>query len=61
MNQIKKVKKKILEALDEKPEQEMYCAICGEVDKSHTAYCVKHGRSPHKMRVIKNADTERNR
>jgi len=58
---IKKIKKEIIEALEEKTEKEMYCAICGEVCKSHTAYCVRHGRSTHKMRWIKNANTKRNR
>lgn len=40
---------------------EMYCAIvddktgkvCGNVDKSFTAYCIKHCRSPHRIREIK--------
>ncbi len=29
----------------------MYCAIegCGKIDESHTAYCVKHGRSTHQI------------
>lgn len=29
----------------------MYCFIegCGEYDETHTAYCVKHGRSPHRI------------
>lgn len=33
-------------------EGEMYCAIegCGIVDESHTAYCSKHGRSPHRIK-----------
>jgi len=37
---------------------EMYCAIiddktnevCGEVDKTHSGYCIKHGRSVHKIK-----------
>ena len=41
-------------------EKEMYCAViddetgkvCGIVDKTHSAYCSKHGRSTHKMRDI---------
>jgi len=29
----------------------MYCAIedCGEIDNSHTAHCVKHGRGVHRI------------
>ncbi len=37
-------------------EEEMYCAVegCGRVDESHTAYCIVHGRSTHKMRFKNN-------
>ena len=27
----------------------MYCAECGEIDKLHSAYCIEHGRSTHKI------------
>ena len=27
----------------------MVCCVCGEVDDSHSAYCTKHGRSPHRL------------
>lgn len=29
----------------------MYCAIkgCGKIDETHSAYCIKHGRSLHKI------------
>lgn len=47
---------------EEKPELaevkdgEMYCAIdgCGRVDKTHSAYCFVHGRSPHRIKGEKN-------
>jgi len=37
-------------------EDVMVCSIagCGEIDRSHTAYCLKHGRSPHHM--VKESD-----
>ena len=35
--------------MKEEIETEMYCLECGEIDKSHTAYCIKHGRSSHKI------------
>jgi len=30
---------------------DMYCSIdgCGRVDKTHTACCIEHGRSPHRI------------
>ena len=33
--------------------KEMYCAIesCGEICEEFDAYCSKHGRSPHKIRI----------
>jgi hypothetical protein len=39
---------------------EMYCAIiddetgkcCERIDKSFMAYCIKHGRSAHKIRQV---------
>jgi len=48
---IQETKKKIIKALDDK-EKEMYCAVegCGRIDETYTAYCIKHGRSLHKMR-----------
>lgn len=48
-----------IEILDKEPNGcgKMYCAIiddetgkvCGEIDNSHSAYCIKHGRSTHKI------------
>ena len=30
----------------------MYCAIegCGLVDSTYSAHCIKHGRSPHRIK-----------
>ena len=35
---------------------DMYCAIdgCGRVDETHTAHCIEHGRSPH--RILEESD-----
>ena len=30
----------------------MYCSICGSIDDSFTAYCLKDGRVPHKIKEI---------
>ncbi len=40
--------------------EEMYCRIggCGRVDKTHTAYCIEHGRSPHGMRKVVETNEE---
>lgn len=42
-------------------QEEMYCAIegCGEIDDTFTAYCIKHGRSPHKIRKINSQEKEK--
>jgi len=29
---------------------DMYCVVCGEVNKSGTPYCSKHGRSVHRIK-----------
>ena len=31
--------------------RKMFCFIegCGKIDETHTAYCIKHGRSPHRI------------
>ena len=29
---------------------DMYCVICGEVNKTGTPYCIKHGRSVHRIK-----------
>ena len=45
-------------ALHANRKEVMVCAVdgCGEVDESHSAYCVKHGRSHHKMIIINEGD-----
>lgn len=44
----------------DKKEKEMYCAIdgCGEIDGTQTAFCIEHGRSPHKRRFVNQAGGE---
>ncbi len=44
----------------ENNEKEMYCCIegCGKIDETQTAYCIEHGRSPHKMREVAKSSTE---
>ena len=46
----------------EAKEGEMYCAIeeCGLVDKTHTAYCIKHGRSVHRIKGEESTETTEN-
>lgn len=42
----------------------MYCVViddetgkvCGEIDETHTAYCIKHGRSPHRMKSVESIE-----
>ncbi len=38
--------------MTEAKEGEMYCAVegCGLVDETHSAHCIKHGRSTHKIK-----------
>lgn len=44
--------KKLVNEKREAKEGEMYCAVegCGRVDETHTAHCLKHGRSVHKIK-----------
>ncbi len=31
-------------------EVEVFCEGCGLVDSTHSAHCIKHGRSPHRIK-----------
>lgn len=39
----------------------MVCVIegCKEIDESYTAYCIKHGRSPHRIIEVEEEGRER--
>ena len=39
----------------------MYCGECGNIDESHTAYCVTHARSLHGMHKLKIISETRNK
>jgi len=51
-NKINSMIDKLAGILEVEKETEMYCAVegCGKIDETHTAYCIKHGRSPHRIR-----------